>query len=61
MQNYETHTYRNPSSFSGCIYEYDFNSKTTIQEIANRIASDAKFDEFCKRTKLNKDKMKGKE
>lgn len=39
----------NHSSFSGYVYDYDFNGYTSMTDIASRIASDLTFDKTCKR------------
>lgn len=35
------------SRFCGKIYNYDFDGYTTISDIAQRIATDEKFDRMC--------------
>lgn len=48
----------NHTTFGGKIYTSDFDSEyaTTISDIADRIISDMKFDERCKRFAENRDR-----
>lgn len=47
--NYEDHT-----TFSGSIYNYDFDGYTSMKSIADRIMADKRFDKQCKRNVENK-------
>lgn len=44
-----TISYNDPTTFSGLIYDYDYDGKTLMADIAERIISDWKFDNRCKR------------
>lgn len=44
--------------FSGKIFPSDFDRHTTLSEVADRILSDQRFDEQCRRNILARDKVK---
>ena len=47
---YTTRNYKpNHSTFGGRIYDYDFYGHPTMSDIAERIMSDWKFDEKCRK------------
>lgn len=51
----------NPSTFGGIIYASDFETEYYPEHgrhIADRIASDWKFDKQCKKNELSRDKRK---
>lgn len=54
-RNYYTTTrnYADHSTFGGLIYNYDFDGYNSLSSIAERIASDWKFDNTCKQNALN--------
>ena len=48
-QKFTTKTYQTDhSTFGGKIYDYDYNGKTSMCDIASRIESDWKFDKKCR-------------
>ena len=54
---YTTGNYKpNHSTFGGKIYNYDFNGYTSISDITERIISDRKFDEQCRKNIQNRKK-----
>lgn len=46
MKNIET---RNHTTFAGRICQSDFDRKTTLAEMTERILRDKRFDNYCKR------------
>lgn len=61
-RNYYTTTrnYADHSTFGGLIYNYDFDGYNSLSSIAERIASDWKFDNTCKQNALNRNKTNNK-
>ncbi len=57
-RNYYTTTrnYADHSTFGGHIYNHDFDGYNSLSSIADRIASDWKFDNMCKQNVLNRNK-----
>lgn len=53
-RRYCTNNYDDHSVFRGIIKESDFYGYTSMQEIADRIAQDQRFNEHCKKITLNK-------
>lgn len=54
---YITKSYElNHSTYKGIIYEYDFCNHMTMSDVTERIISDWKFDERCKRNIENRNK-----
>ena len=51
-ENYEP----NHSTFGGIVYNYDFDGYTSMSCIADRIISDRKFDEQCRKNSKNRKK-----
>lgn len=47
------------SEYGGRICASDFNRKTTLAEMAARIAADRKFDEHCRKNILNRQNYTG--
>ncbi len=48
-QFYKAEAYRiNRSAYGGYISNYDYDGRTSMCDIAERIASDFRFDERCK-------------
>lgn len=46
---YSTGTYKHDSTtFSGLIYNYDYDGYNSMTDIAGRILSDMRFDKKCK-------------
>lgn len=43
------------SHFGGKIYNYDFDGYTTISDIAQRIATDEKFDRMCAKNIMDRE------
>ncbi len=54
-RNYYTLNNRNRSTFGGIIYNYDFEGYNSMSNIVNRIMSDKRFDEQCKKNAENRD------
>ena len=50
---YTSNNYNDHTTFGGYVYNYDFDGYISISDMTNRIISDKKFDEKCK--KLGKD------
>ena len=46
------------STFGGVIYNYDFDGYVSMRDMAERIISDWKFDERCRKNVLNRDRNK---
>lgn len=59
-RNYYTTTrnYADHSTFGGYVYNYDFDGYNSLSSIAERIASDWKFDIRCKQNAENRDRNK---
>ena len=56
---YKTGNYKQDySTFGGVIYNYDFDGYISMREMAERIISDWKFDERCRKNVLNRDRNK---
>ena len=54
---YKTGNYeKNSSTFGGVIYNYDFDGYVSMRDMAERIISDWKFDERCRKNVLNRDR-----
>ena len=51
--NYTDHT-----RFGGIIYDYDFDGYNSITDVVNRIVSDMKFDEKCRKNIEQRNKQK---
>lgn len=48
-QKYKTTMYQaEHTAFGGKIYDYDYNGRTSMCDIASRIEADRKFDERCR-------------
>lgn len=54
--NYADHT-----RFGGNVYNYDFDGYTPMSVIADRIISDRKFDDKCRKLEENNKRTKSKE
>lgn len=52
--NYET----NHSTFSGIIYNGDYDACYSMSDIAERIASDWKFDEQCRKNEIARERKR---
>ena len=53
---YRTGNYKpDHSTFGGVIYNYDFDGYVSMRDMAERIISDWKFDERCRKNVLNRD------
>ena len=52
--NYET----NHSTFSGIIYKGDYDAYHSMSDIAERIASDWKFDEQCRKNEIARERKR---
>lgn len=46
------------TTFGGKIYNYDFDGYESMSDVANRIISDWKIDEKCRKNLENKGKLK---
>ena len=56
---YTTGNYKSDNSTCGSvIYNYDFDGYVSITSMAERIISDLKFDEKCKKNAKNRDENK---
>ena len=56
---YRTGNYKPDHSTCGSqIYNYDFDGYVSITDMAERIMSDWKFDERCRKNALNRDRNK---
>ena len=56
---YRTGNYKpDHSTFGGVIYNYDFDGYVSMRDMAERIISDWKFDERCRKNVLNRDRNK---
>ena len=56
---YKTGNYKPDHSICGSvIYNYDFDGYVSISDMAERIISDWKFDEQCRKNALNRDRNK---
>ena len=56
---YRTENYKpNHSTCSSVIYNYDFDGYVSIKSMAERIISDWKIDEKCRKNALNRDRNK---
>ena len=56
---YKTGNYKQDySTFGGVIYNYDFDGYVSMRDMAERIISDWKFDERCRKNVLNRDRNK---
>ena len=54
---YKTGNYKpDYSTFGGVIYNYDFDGYVSMRDMAERIISDWKFDERCRKNVLNRDR-----
>ena len=54
---YKTGNYKQDySTFGGVIYNYDFDGYVSMRDMAERIISDWKFDERCRKNVLNRDR-----
>ena len=54
---YRTGNYKpDHSTFGGVIYNYDFDGYVSMRDMAERIISDWKFDERCRKNVLNRDR-----
>ena len=58
-KNYYTSSNTDHTTFGGHVYNYDYDNRTSISDIASRIISDWKFDEKCKKLAINKMNKKG--
>lgn len=57
--HYRTENYKpNHSTCSSVIYNYDFDGYVSITSMAERIISDWKIDEKCRKNALNRDRNK---
>ena len=53
---YRTENYKpDHSAFGGKVYDYDFDGYNSIADITNRILSDLKFDNACRKNSENRD------
>ena len=50
--------YNNHSTFGGLIYNYDFDGYVSMADMAERITSDWKFDEKCRKLANNNSKTR---
>ena len=56
---YTTENYKpNHSTCGSAIYNYDFEGYVSMSDMAERIISDWKFDEKCRKDALNRDRNK---
>ena len=56
---YRTGNYKpDHSTFGGVIYNHDFDGYVSMRDMAERIISDWKFDERCRKNVLNRDRNK---
>ena len=56
---YTTGNYRtNHSTCGSAIYNYDFDGYVSMADMAERIVSDWKFDDDCKKNAENRDRKK---
>ena len=56
---YRTENYKpNHSTCSSVIYNYDFDGYVSMTSMAERIISDWKIDEKCRKNALNRDRNK---
>ena len=56
---YRTGNYKpDHSTFSGIIYSYDFDGYVSMSDMTERIISDWKFDEKCRKNAENRHKNK---
>lgn len=46
------------NTFGGCVYPSDFDRHTLISEIADRIVTDWKFDNECRKNIISRDRNK---
>lgn len=46
---YTSSNYNDHTTFGGYVYNYDFDGHISISDMANRIISDKKFDEKCRK------------
>lgn len=58
-RNYYTTTrnHADYSAFGGYVYNYDFDGYNSLSTIAERIASDWKFDNTCRKNALNRNRV----
>ena len=56
---YRTGNYKpDHSAFGGKVYDYDFDGYHSMTDITNRILSDLKFDNACRKNCENRDRKK---
>jgi hypothetical protein len=46
------------TAYSGSIYNYDFDGRTTMGDVIARIISDRRFDDYCRKNSKKKEIMK---
>lgn len=55
---YTSSNYTDHATFGGNVYNYDFDGCTSMSDIAERIISDWKFDERCRKNAQNLNRYK---
>ena len=58
--NLKTTTYRNHNTFGGEITLFDFEGHHTLSSMADKIASELRFDEQCRKNCESRNRMENK-